>query len=213
VQVEVRSDASQTPTGPGAYRYHVEVPQLTGPAAPLLAIDATIRGALQRRLNDFLDAARAGPAGPAPSELTCTSRTLSVTPRLAVLRVDCSEFQAGAAHPNSATHAFNCDLTAGRVLRLQDLFGPGSAYLDVLSTAAQTQLRSKLGQTDDQALFQGTAPIVDNFKVFLLDRNALIIVFARYQVAAGTAGQPEVSVPLADLRRYLARGVPQLTDG
>lgn len=213
VQVEAMNGASAAPTGSGAYRFRVEVPRLEGRAASVLAVDATIRGTLQRHLNDFLDVARDGPAGPAPSDLTCTNRSLRVTARLAVLRVDCTEYQAGAAHPSTVTHAFNCDLSAGRVLALQDLFSSGSAYLGVLSTAAQDQLRSRLGQADDQALIQGTGPVVENFKVFLLDRGALVIVFAPYQVAPGAAGQPEVSIPLADLQRYLARGVPQLAAG
>jgi hypothetical protein len=213
VLLEVMSGASAAPAGPGAYRFHVEVPQVAGRAASLLAVDAAIRGTLVRQVNDFLDAARDGPAGPTPSDLTCTNRSLRITTRLAVLRVDCTEYQTGAAHPSTVTHAFNCDLSSGRVLRLQDVFSPGAAYLGLLSTAAQDQLRGRLGQVDEQTLLEGTGPVVENFKVFLLDRGALVIVFARYQVRPGPAGEPEVSIPLATLQHYLARGIPELTAG
>jgi hypothetical protein len=214
VRVEVETGASAAPTGQGAYRYRVEVPRLTGPPeARNQAVGAVIRGRLLRGLSDFVEAAKAAPAGPVPSDLTCTSRTVRVTSRLAVLRVDCAEYRAGDARPSTVTHAFNCDLTSGRVLVLQDLFGPGSAYLSVLSAAAQAQLRAKLGPTDQSTLAQGSAPVVENFRVFLLDGAALVIVFARYQVAPEAAGEPEVSVPYAELQRYFARGTATLLDG
>jgi hypothetical protein len=202
IHVDTRTGSSQEPAGAGAYRYRVEEPQVVSAALRDEGVDATIRGTLQRDQDDFLDAARLAPAGPTPSDLTCTSRTVRVTARLAVLRVDCNEYVVGAARPTMVTQTFNCDLAGDRVLKLQDLFGSGSAYLDVLAGDARAQVH------DGQAA-AATAPVVDNFKTFLLGRDGLVIVLTN----AGTSPAPEVTVPYGDLKRYLASGMPALVAG
>jgi hypothetical protein len=210
VRVDVLSGTSATEGGPGAYRYRVEVPQLDGLPARSQPVDTLIRSRMQKVVDDFLGLARDNQSGPPISELTCASRTVRATSRLAVLRVDCSSYQAGSAHPSTETPTFNCDLAAGRILTLQDLFRGGAAYLAVLSAAARTQLRASLPEADEQVLNAGTAPAVANFRAFLLNRGGLVVVFARYQVAPGAAGQPEISVSYDDLQRYVAPGITDL---
>jgi hypothetical protein len=185
-------------SGAGAYRYRVEYPRIQSPDGRAQGIDSVIQGILQRDVDDFVDAARSAPSGPVPSELDCRSRTVRLTARLVVARVDCSQYQAGAAHPSTVVHTFNCDLAGARVLALT-----------VISEAARAQL-SRLQAGDAGTLTEGTAPAVANFRDFLLGQDALVVVFARYQVAAGTAGEPEVSVPYEALSRYLAPGITDL---
>ena len=133
VRVDVERGASASQSGPGAYRYDVQVPQLVGVPVHGDALDAMIHGVLQRDLGAFLSAAQDAQA---PTDLTCASHTVRVTSKLAVLRVDCTSSQAGVARPTTVTHTFNCDLARARILTLQDVFGRGSAYLDLLTTAA-----------------------------------------------------------------------------
>jgi hypothetical protein len=209
VRVDALAGASPAAIGPGAYRYRVEVPQLQGGSTRARAVDVLIRAALQRDVDAFVNDAGSAQA---LSELTCTSRTVRLAVRLAVLRVDCTE-RVPPADPSVTVRTFNCDLAGGRVLALQDLFGQGSRYLDVLSTAARSQLRSRLPTGDDRMLDDGTAPVADNFRAFLLGRDALVIVLpGRYRVA-GATGLAEVPVPYEDLQRYLARGVTDLVAG
>jgi hypothetical protein len=213
IRVDPLNGVSDSQAAPGAYRYHVEVPQLVGLPPRDAAIDTLIRSRLQRVVDDFLDIAQNAPPGPAGSDLTCTNRTVRLTGRLVVLRVDCSEYQAGSAHANTMTQTFNCDVAGGRILALQDLFGSGSGYLDVLATAARTQLRARLGSAEEATLVNGTEPTVDHYKAFLMDRAGLVIVFDKYQVAPGTAGQPEISVTYDDVQRYLDPTVTALLTG
>ena len=210
VRLQTWSDASAAQTGPGAYRYRVEVPQLEGLALRSDVVDARIRGILQRQVSDFLAAAAAAPSA---SVLTCTSRTVRVTAKLVVLRVDCSSTQGGAARPNVWTQTFNCDLTAARILALQDLFRVGYAYLDVLSAAARAQVPAQATSVADRSLAAATAPVVNNFRAFLLDTEGLVIVLADVRADPRTADAAQVSIPYEQLERYLARGVTDLLTG
>lgn len=210
VQVAVFAGSSSNLSGPGAYRYRVEYPQLEGDVGKVRGIDAIIQSTIQRDVTAFMEASK-GPAGTGLSELDCKSRTVRAGASLAVLRVDCAEHHPGMA--NTSSHTFNCDLRRGRVLALQDLFTQGSQYLNVLSVAAGQQLRSQLRPDDQRALADVTAPIVDNFKNFLLQEDALVIVFAKLRAQPGADGPPEVEISYRDLERYFARGIKQLVGG
>lgn len=204
VQMVALTGASAATSGPGVYRYRVEYPQIDG--APVLArpINAAIQGTLRRDVNDFVGAASASPAPDAVSELACSSRSVRVTSRLAVLRTDCTRRLAGDPGPALLVDTFDADLLRGRLLTLQDLFSAGSRYLTVLSEESLRQLRSGLPGADDAALEAAAGPVVDDFAAFLLERDGLVIVFAQYRPAAGQAGPPEVSIPYAHLERYFA---------
>jgi Protein of unknown function (DUF3298) len=210
VRIEPLSGASQSQAGPGAYRYSVQVPQLVGVALHGEALDGLIRGTLQRDVDDFLSAAQDAQS---PTDLTCTSQTIRLTAKLAVLRVDCTSSQAGVARPTTVVHTFNCDLAGARILTLQDLFRAGSAYLDLLSNAARSQFPPEATPAADHTVAQGTAPVAANFRAFLLDQAGLVVVFPDFQVAPGTAAAPQVSVSYDDLRRYLAPAVLDLLTG
>jgi hypothetical protein len=210
VRVDMESGASPSQSGPGAYRYSVQIPQLVGVAMHGETLDALIRGTLQRDLDTFLSAAQDAQS---PTGLTCSSSTVRVTVKLAVLRVDCTSSQAGVARPTTITHTFNCDLVGTRILRLQDLFSAGSAYLDVLSEAARARFPPQATAAADLSIIDGTAPVADNFKVFLLDQASLVIVFPDFQVAPGSAAAPEVTVSYDDLQHYFAAGIADLLAG
>jgi hypothetical protein len=210
VRVDVESGASASQSGPGAYRYSVQVPQLVGVAAHGQTLDGLIRGTLQRDVDTFLTAAQDAQA---PTDLTCTSRTIRVTTKLAVLRVDCTSSQARVARPTTVTRTFNCDLAGARILALQDLFGPGSAYLEVLAEAARARFPAQATPAADRSIIDGTAPVADNFKAFLLDQSALVIVFPDFQVSPASAAAPQVTVSYDDLKRYFAAGIADLLAG
>lgn len=210
VRMDMLSGASAAKAGPGSYTYKVEVPQLEGLGAHATSIDNVIRASLQRVVDDFVAEARDASAGPATSDLACLGKAVRLTPSLAVLRVDCSERMAGVDQVDTAAHSFNCDLSGGRVLTLQDLFSSGSGYLDVLSAAARTQLRNRLPAGDDRTLDDGTAPVVDNFRAFLLERQGMVVVLPGRYRPAGTTAALEVTVPYGDLEHYFARSVSDL---
>jgi hypothetical protein len=113
----------------------------------------------------------------------------------------------GGAHPNTAYYSLNYDLTEGRSLALADLFKPGSAYLEKLSTYCLKTLRSR----EDVRLFgekAGTAPEAQNYTVWNVTPDGLLITFNEYQVAVYAAGPQLVLVPYARLKDFIDPGGP-----
>jgi hypothetical protein len=210
VRIDMENGASPSQSGPGAYRYSVQIPQLVGVATHGDTLDTLIRATVQRDLATFLSAAQDAQS---PIDLTCMSSTVRVTTKLAVLRVDCTSSQTGVARSATVTHTFNCDLAGTRILRLQDLFSGGSAYLDVLSEAARARFPVQATPAADRSIVDGTAPVADNFKAFLLDQGELVIVFPDFQVAPGSAAAPKVAISYDDLQRYFAAGIASLLSG
>jgi hypothetical protein len=210
MRLAVLNGATPIQNGPGAYRYTVQIPQLEGAVLHAQTIDALIYATLKRDLDDFLATAQTAPT---LTELTCMGGAVRLTPKLAVLRVDCATSAAGASHPTVVMHTFNCDLLTARVLRLQDLFGAGSGYLEVLSNAAHMQFPAEATADADRSVADSTAPVVDNFRAFLLNRGALVVLFPGIRVAPGATAQPEVTVPYESLQRYFAAGIADLITG
>ncbi len=122
-----------------------------------------------------------------------------------------SFYSAGAAHPGHTALSLNYDLQNGKVLALPDLFQPGSAYLDTLSSDCIQDLKSR--QVLDWE--DGALPKAENFQVWNITPNGLLISFDEYQVSSYAAGPQSVLIPyekLKDIARpdgplkpYLAR--------
>lgn len=118
---------------------------------------------------------------------------------------------ARAAHPNSFSITANYDLKTGARLGLADIFKPGAAYLDILSNYTRATLKenNKIG-SDQKWIDDGTAPVAENFASYYLAPENLVIIFAPYQIAAGTAGPQEVKIPLAKIKNKLTPRILEL---
>lgn len=113
----------------------------------------------------------------------------------------------GGAHPNGFYTSFVFD-HKGTKVDIKDLFTPGSNYLSRLSTTARAsviaELKTRFGGEGEPTIFEEGVTAVDaNFQTFYLDKDALVLVFPPYQVAAYAAGTIEVRIPLKDLKDIL----------
>lgn len=112
----------------------------------------------------------------------------------------------GGAHPEETTKTFTYDKKEGKFLALQDIFKKDADYLKLVSGKSYESLKEKEEiAKDDEQLKEGTAPKKENFKNFILKNEDLILVFNRYQVAAGAVGVQQVEIPLADLKDDLKK--------
>ncbi len=108
----------------------------------------------------------------------------------------------GGAHPGSHHRVLNYDLTTGNVLSLGDLFEPGSNYLDLIAEYCIQELKK-----NQEILFpdfeQSAGPSAENYQVWIITPDGLLVVFEEYQVAPYAAGPQSVLVPYLDLEKIL----------
>ena len=102
-----------------------------------------------------------------------------------------SETQAQAYQ---VTHYYNLDLETGQTLTLRDLFGPD--YGNIVTAQVERQLDALDAETaaylfdfiDLSALITETRPF------YIAENGDVVIVFEKYEIAAGAAGQLEFAI-------------------
>jgi hypothetical protein len=128
------------------------------------------------------------------------------------LKFDIDNYHDGAAHPVHYCRAFTFDLATGHQLNLDELFLPGTNYLQVLSDYCKTELAGRDIAFD--ASITGADPLPENYGNWNISADGLIITFDSYQVAANAAGPQIITIPYAsmvgilDLRGPLAGFLP-----
>ncbi|MBX3061720.1 MAG: DUF3298 domain-containing protein [Anaerolineae bacterium] len=114
---------------------------------------------------------------------------------LVSLRFEIATYAAGAAHPLTIYRSLTFDLVSGKVVELADLFKPASDYLKFISDFATADLKTR-----DLLLFpEGALPTADNYAVWTLTSEGLMITFNVYQVMPYAAGPQSVTIPYEEL--------------
>ena len=117
-----------------------------------------------------------------------------------------STYAAGTPHPNSHTEVVNFDLKNGRLLKLADLFLPGSKYVQTIATyclqalTKQAQAEGPNGMLDEAWIQRGAAAELTNYDNWTITEKGLGVTFDPYQVAAYAAGAQHVSAPYSALQ-------------
>ena len=101
-------------------------------------------------------------------------------------------FYLGGAHPGSYHWSVNYDFSTGQELTLGDLFIPGSPYLERISEYCIPELTEKL---EFDIWEEGAVPTPENYQVWALTSEGVLIIFDEYQVAPYAAGPQQVIVP------------------
>lgn len=101
----------------------------------------------------------------------------------------------GGAHPGKYYLALNYDATTGEVLTLQDLFKTESDYLGLVSALSIADLQTRSDMMFEDFETSGAAPSEENYKVWAITPQGLLIVFQEYQVAPYAAGAQTVLIP------------------
>ncbi|MBI2594780.1 MAG: DUF3298 domain-containing protein [Candidatus Colwellbacteria bacterium] len=136
----------------------------------------------------------------AKSELQITYATVYLNPSVASIRWSISSYIEGATHPLDVYTSFNYNFRDNKEIPLADLFNPDGNYLAKLSDLSRESLKNQLKDyyTED-VVEAGTEPRSENFGVFFLTRDKLILVFNVYSVAAYAAGAQTVEIPYDNL--------------
>ena len=205
-------------------KYEIEAayPQLTGSGSPNYEkFNQSIRGLITKKVSAFKTEMAPSPDDPPPTELESLGSDLNVAYTIALAKddlisvlLDVGSYSAGAAHPNSYSEVVNFDLKNGKLLKLADLFQPGSKYLQSIAAycIADLKKQGKQGQDsmleDDDWIQRGAGPEAENYSSWTIGKKGLGITFDSYQVAAYAAGPQHVLVPYSTLKGLIKTDGP-----
>ena len=125
---------------------------------------------------------------------------------------DIGTYYRGAAHPLSSSLVLNFDVKNRKLLKLADVFKPGSKYLQTISSFSikdlkkQNQAQGADAMLDDQTIEHGAAASEENYQSWTITRKGLGITFDAYQVGPYAAGPQYVLVPYAVLKDMIDSG-------
>ena len=204
------------------YQINAEYPQATGAMdSRFEKFNQEARGLVTHRVGEFKKeiadstADEAGELEDQPAEdKSSPGNTLEIGYDVALakddlisIKFDLGSYSAGAAHPNSYSAVLNYDVNTGKVLRLADLFNPGSKYLQVLSSFCmgdlKKQSKDKNSLLDDEQIQTGAGPNAKNYQSWTITRKGLEITFDAYQVGAYAAGPQKVLVPYSVVKELI----------
>jgi len=201
------------------YEIDIEYPQLTGSVDPNFEkFNQSVRSLITKKVADFKkevtpsadeptpDAADETPAESQRSDIGTSYTVALAKDDLISIEITVSSYSAGAAHPNSYTEVVNFDLKNGKLLKLADLFLPGSKYLQTLSTYCIQDLKKQAkaqgadAMLDEDWIQKGAAPELTNYDNWTITKKGLGITFDPYQVGPYAAGPQHVLVPYSALK-------------
>ena len=99
--------------------------------------------------------------------------------------------------------ALNYDTTAAKVLTLADLFEPGTDYLGLISSLCIAELQTRSDMMFPDFATSGAAALQENYQVWAVTPQGLLVVFQQYQVAPYAAGAQSVLLPYDSLAGQL----------
>lgn len=167
------------------------------------SLDTTVNGFIQNFKNEVSQLPNKTTMNGMGSSLEITSTAEIISSTILSAKLSVFTSVAGAAHPITIIYPFNYSTTATGLLKISDLFIPGSNYLDYISSYSISDLRAyaqKEGWTNiDEMIVQGASPDEKNFNSWNLTGDSLVITFNPYQVAPYVFGIQTVSIPLSNM--------------
>jgi hypothetical protein len=199
------------------YSVQVDYPELSGAQNPNAdKFNQEIKTMISKETAEFKQGAVEVSAEDTPgnpdggSSLYTNFDVMLATDDLISVVFDVSDYSQGAAHPNNYAFVVNYDLKSGKLLKLADLFKPGSDYLNVISQFAISDLKKNAGQGgyDNEWVEKGAGPESDNYSDWNISKKGLVITFDPYQVGSYAEGTKHVLVPYSALKDIIRSDGP-----
>ena len=92
----------------------------------------------------------------------------------------------------SETRYYNFDLKEGKLVTLQDILGQD--YVQIAEESVRSQAAKKAAETGLEFWLDDWAGVDENTKFYLNEAGNPVIVFEKYEIAPGAAGQPEFEI-------------------
>jgi len=168
--------------------------------------------AIETLVHGEIDAFKKGiaelPAEPAStaSSFDVTYNVLFQSADIASIKFVVVGYTSGAAHPYHYTITVNYDFEQSRSLLLDELFLPGSNYLEPISNYCFAELSKQPGFEGPWQ--EGAAPTPENYRNWNITPDGLMITFDEYQVAPYASGPQTVIVPYRELQAVMDPQAP-----
>jgi hypothetical protein len=117
------------------------------------------------------------------------------------IRFDLAVYVDGAAHSGDLVRTFNYDFGRTATLDMDDLFLPGSNYLQVISDYCSKELATREIGFNETTV--GAEPTPQNYRNWNITPAGLLITFERGQVTAYAAPAQVVTIPFQELKSII----------
>jgi uncharacterized protein DUF3298 len=108
---------------------------------------------------------------------------------------------SGAAHPNNSSFSVNYNMDKGNEFQLNDLLKTGwEEKISGICIKDLVRQKKELGIEPDEWLNEGAGPKAENFKVFNITNDHLLITFPTYQVGSYVEGPSEVEITYSSIK-------------
>jgi hypothetical protein len=191
------------------YEISAQYPQLSGGNNPSFEkFNQVARGSVTKKVAGFkkdmtpVEGDQPPPEGSMGSDLTISYEVALAQDDLISIKYVVSSYYQGAAHPNTGSDVINYDLKNGKLLKLSDLFKPGSKYLQAIANYCIGDLKKQGKEKGlmDEEINQGAAATAKNYQSWTITKRGLGITFDAYQVGPYAAGPQYVLVPYSSLK-------------
>ena len=169
------------------------------PETGYIVIDRKIVSIINKQLFDFEKDTGETPPAETNSERAISSNYIIHRPSTTALGVEFT-FCEGDRKAFCHKHNLNFSLVDGRLLELKDMFDNPKLALKLMSDWTRRTLPKEVSNLwSKNSLYEATAPTEKNFYHLLATSKGLRIVFDIGQVGPMAAGDPELTMPLANL--------------
>jgi hypothetical protein len=183
------------------YTIKAVTPVLVGSSDPRVEkFNQTVAARVQEAIDRFKQDLAMQPVTPisAGSYFSLTYVPISPPGNLLSLQRHIEGYSDGAAHPYHITSSYNYDLEKGQEITLDQLFLPSAEYLTFIANYCSAELNKR--NIGFEMFSDGVKPLPENYTVWNVSADGLVITFNEYQVAPYAAGPQEVTIPFTVLK-------------
>ncbi|QGQ95054.1 DUF3298 domain-containing protein [Paenibacillus psychroresistens] len=169
---------------------HIEYPSISGPVQPQVAHQ--INQTIVHLVNWMLEQQKKTQSGTL-SQMLGHYEIKTNERGILSLTLNNYAYSTPMAHGFTILKSLTFDVNTGKLYELQDLFKPGSNYVEVISKQVSQQLKQR-----DLPLLDGFTSIHPNQDYYLADK-ALVIYFQLYEITPYFVGFPMFPISVYDL--------------
>jgi hypothetical protein len=186
------------------YTFKTQVPVMAGSSDPRVAkfnqgVSAIVKAAVDQFHKDLSEQSAVPLAGGSYFDLRY--KLVSPPGPIFSLQLVIEGMTDGAAHPYHVTISYNFNLETGREIALNDLFLPAASPLPVIADYSKKELAKR--DIGFEMFAAGADPKPENYTVWNISADGLVIFFNEYQVAPYVAGPQTVVIPFAELQKII----------